>query len=61
MEVLKGNLENFTQEWIISKKSNVLPEGMVESAAIVTLKWHFDRHLNRQGLEGYNPNAGKWD
>lgn len=36
---------------------NWLPEDMLESDIITVLK----RHLIRQGLEGYNPNAGKWD
>eukprot|EP00061_Rhincodon_typus_P007850 g29948.t1 len=40
---------------------NKLPEELVEPGTITPFKIHLDGHMNRKGLEGYGPNAGKWN
>ena len=39
--------------------NNELPEVVVEAGTITTFKRHLDRYMDRKGLEGYGPNAGK--
>lgn len=38
---------------------NTLPEDVVKSDAIITCRRHLNSYLNRQGVEGYRPNAEK--
>eukprot|EP00061_Rhincodon_typus_P009951 g33847.t1 len=38
---------------------NELPEEVVEAGTITTFNRHLDEYMNRKGLEGYGPNAGK--
>lgn len=39
---------------------NELQEEVVE-AGTTTFKRHWDRYMERNGLEGYEPNTGKWN
>eukprot|EP00061_Rhincodon_typus_P015152 g42672.t1 len=38
-----------------------LPEDIVEAGTIPEFKRHLDGYMNREGLEGYGAQAGKWD
>ena len=40
---------------------NEMPEEVVEGGTMTTFKRHLDRYMDGKGLEGYGPNAGKWD
>ena len=38
-----------------------LPEEVVEAGTITIFKRHLDRYMDREGVEGFGPNTGKWD
>lgn len=40
---------------------NSLPEEVVETHTITMFYRHLDKHLNRHGIEGYDPNMSNWD
>ena len=40
---------------------NKLPEVVVEVDTILSFKKHLDSYMGKMGIEGYEPNAGKWD
>lgn len=59
---LKVNLTNsFSPQQRMMVIWTKLLEEVVEADAITALKRHLDRHLDRKGTRGYEPNAGKWD
>lgn len=60
-ERINGKLRSsnlFTQRMV--HMWNELLEEVVEAGTLTTFKRHLDRYLDRKGLEGYGPNAGKW-
>lgn len=54
---LRGNV--FTQR--VGHIWNKLPEEVFEAGTLITFKRHLDRCMHWKDLEGYGPNAGKWD
>lgn len=40
---------------------NALPEEVVYLYIITIFMRYFDRYFDRQGMEGYGPNAGTWN
>lgn len=38
-----------------------LPEEVVKVGLITVLKRHLDGYMDKKGLEGFEPNTGKWD
>lgn len=39
---------------------NKLSEEVVDAGGIATFKKHLGKYMDRTGLEGYGPNAGRW-
>lgn len=36
------------------------PQTIAEADTVTTFKKHFDRHMNKEGIEGYGTYDGRW-